>query len=364
MELVIDGTFFGQRLRNAADLKFIDDPKKDRIELFKAASMSLASEIKGLNGCVERIWFCLDYSSWRKKFEQAFPVESIKSSEEQVYKANRDFDKDYDTVKYYAAFEEWYTMLSSKLGIPVIKIKGAEADDLVYVITKAFSSKKIMSIGWSSDGDYYQIVNEHVFLVKLPTKDLYKAISKEVNEVKDMMSVFGARPNKSKLLLDAFDKKHIKEINPMKSMFFKVVHGDGKDNVPPLFFWIKNNKTYKPAAGHITKALKKLDIVYDNISEANIYDKDLMQKFITEILKICKQSRDEEHTYKVFESNLKMKHLSVKQIPKEVMTETIKVINANISCKQDIKKMHDYKWILSQMGQKEENSMFAKFNLE
>jgi hypothetical protein len=59
-----------------------------------------------------------------------------------------------------------------------------------------------------------------------------------------------------------------------------------------------------------------------------------------------------------------MKHLSVKQIPKEIMSEAIKLLNDNMKTSQEIKKMQNYQWILESIGSKEKNSFFANFKLE
>ena len=370
MKLLIDGNYFGMRLRSAANLKFIDNPERDKVELFRMSSMILASEMKSLSKCIDGIYMCRDWSSWRKSFEQTYPLESKKSAEAQTYKENRNGDKDYDPAKFYAAFDEWCELIESKLSIPQLKTRGAEADDMIYVGTKVAQMRKSQALIWSSDGDYYHVVSPDTFLLKFPKRELFTVRRAESDTVtqKTLMSVFNQpAPGRSKLLIESFAQDTVKRINPNKSLFLKIVSGDPKDNVPTIYHWLSSTgtRTFKPSESHIIKAFAKLDIDFNNITEAQIYDTELIRLFISELLIINKQSRDIEHTLNVYCSNLKMKHLSHKQIPEDIMRACISVYNEKTAMlgSQKLSKLTDYQWILGQLGQVEDKSYFAKFDL-
>ena len=367
--LTIDGNFFAQRLRAAANLTFIQNPEQDKKELFKALSMSLASEISQQKSVIDQVFFCRDWSSWRKKFVQTYPLESLKSEEKQVYKENRGGDMSYDPALFFAAFDEWCEKIETKLQIPVLKAKGAEADDVVYVVAQSRSAKGNQSYCWTSDGDYIQLINENVMLLKMPNRHLYRTSkSSSVNESKTLHSVFGKKvpTNKLHLIEKTFQSDDIKSTNPMKSLLLKIICEDRKDNVPAVFTWKSKNgaKTFKPSALMVQKALLKMDVELANITETQLYDKDFMLKFLENLFIVTKATRDLEHTYNVYLSNLKMKHLSHKQIPKEIMLSIIEQYNLKKDMQPQISKLTNYKWILEQCGEIETSSFFKGFKLD
>ena len=367
--LTIDGNFFAQRLRAAANLTFIDNPEQDRKELFKVLATSLASEIKQQQNVIEQIYFCRDWSSWRKKFTQTYPLESVKSEEKQVYKENRGGDQSYDPIAFFKAFDEWCILIEEKLQIPVIKTKGAEADDIVYVVSQSRSAKGNQSYCWTSDGDYIQLVNDNVMLLKLPQRHLYKTSKNTiVNEQKSLHSVFNKKvsTNKLHLIEKTFGSDDIKATNPMKSLLLKVICEDKKDNVPAVFTWKSKNgaKTFKPSALQVSKALDKLGFDLASIEESHLYDKDFMLNFLTQLFIVTKATRDLDHTYNVYLSNLKMKHLSHKQIPKEIMLAIIEQYNLKKDMQPSISKLSNYKYILEQCGEVETSSFFKGFKLD
>lgn len=363
----IDGNFFAQRIRNAADLKFIQNPEKDKAALIKACTESLATQVSNISSALDGIVICRDWSSWRKQFQQTYPLESVKSEEKQTYKSNRDGEKDYDAAKFYAAYDEWCQLLEDKLSIPVLRFKGAEADDIVYIVSLIMKKKGKQSICFSSDGDFYQLVNESTCLVKMPKYELFLHRGQEqINEKKDLSSIFGKKPSKFDFAVNSFDKESVRRINPMKSLFMKVISGDPKDNVPPVFHWKSSTgtKQFKPANGHIEKSLAKMSLNLDDIDETFLYDKTLMLQFIENLLIITKQTRDIEHTYKVYLSNLKMKHLSVKQIPEQVLRGVVEVWNEKSKLEQNIKTCSNGHDMLNAIGHSKASSdYFNQFDL-
>lgn len=76
-------------------------------------------------------------------------------------------------------------------GIPQLELDGYEADDLVATLAKKASENKIDSFCLTSDKDYYQLVNEHIKILKPSSKggDL------ELVDYAEVKEKFGVRPD-------------------------------------------------------------------------------------------------------------------------------------------------------------------------
>jgi len=370
LTLTIDGNYFAQRLRTAIDLTFIDDPEADKKILFTEAAKSMAAEIRSLGGLISHVVVARDWSSWRKDITPVYPIESQKEDgTKEVYKANRGGDKSYDVGAFYAAYDEFCDRCEKTLGIPVIKAPKAEADDGVYIVSLILGKMGQQCLAWSSDGDYIQLVSDSCHLMKFPQRKLCilkggKATA--VNPIKTLDDVFGGKaPDRFKAVLESYDKNLVARVNPMKSLFFKIVHGDPKDNVPELFMWLSSTgkRKYRPSDKQITKAWLQLGYDYTDITEDMIYNKKLIFEFITALLQVTKQTRDLDHCWKVYTASLKLKHLSIKQIPKEISQSLVRAWNDKKHIKADISKCTNYQKILEAINEVEAGSYFAGFDL-
>lgn len=368
LTILIDGNFLAQRIRAAAELTFLKNPEKDKAALIKACTQALSNDISMFNGSIENVVMCRDWGSWRKQFTQTYPLESAKTNEQQVYKQNREGDKPYDAQKFYAAYDEWCQLLEDKLHIPIFRTKGAEADDMVFIASTILQKKGKQVICYSSDGDFYQFVNKNVCLIKLPKKELFfsRDAQEQVSETKDLNSIFGKKPSNFDRLKQMFAKDAVKHINPVKSVVVKVISGDAKDNTPPIFFWKSSTgkRTFKPSVTHITKAFAKIGIDFDTITEDALYSKDTMLVFIEQLLTVTKQTRDIEHTYKVYLSNMKMKHLTTKHIPEDILRNAVAVWNEKTKLQpQNVKLFNNSNDMLAKFGMTQGHDYFAQFDL-
>jgi 5'-3' exonuclease len=370
MVLLIDGNYFAQRIRNGCELKFISNPEEDKAALIEAAATSLAAEIRALDGVLDGVMIARDYSSWRKQVEPVQPETPLARVKGKNYKDNRDeIEKDYDPVAFYAAYDQFCDLCEEKLNIPIIKTKGCEADDIIFILSRILEKQGHEVLCWSSDGDYLHIINEKVFYLKFPKRDLHLPIGLGNKSPKSMMDVFNsAAPSRSKLLLENMQDANIKETNPAHSLLVKVVYGDEKDNVPPLFtFWSKNKKVqYRPSEAKIKKALVNAGFEWDGISKEFLYDEDDIKKFLKELVLVCKQEGvlNEDRLYKIFVSNRNLKHLSGKEIPKDLIASVVQIYNAKRSLKPDLTLCSDFQKILEKFGKIESGSYFAGLNLQ
>lgn len=122
------------------------------------------------------------------------------------YKGNRD-GNDPDKQIFYEEFYKQMDFLEGNLkhfGIPVLRIRGWEADDLVYSISKEAEYDKIILV--STDEDFLQLVNDN-FWVFSPIK---------------------------KLLITPQNFEEIKGVSLKGFLSYKILRGDSSDNIPGI----------------------------------------------------------------------------------------------------------------------------------
>lgn len=365
--LIIDGTYMAQRNRNAGGFTFQDKPERDRAELIDGLANSVAAEVRRFGGLINRVVWCLDYSSWRKSIKPTMPVESIKTEDESEYKANRQDDGSYNVQEFFSAVDE-FTALLEKVGVCVIKQYKAEADDSAYVASRLLASKGFKSILWTSDGDYKTFVNEDVMLFKLPKREIFKAAEapKSMSE-----SVFGGNGK-----VDAVPKvveavggdKNVKIINPIEYVFEQIVIGQSKDNIPPLFFWLKTTKrgiqTCKATWNRILKAFAKMNFDVADLTDEHLYNEAWIKRFIVEILDVCDQTRDIDHCYDVFVSSRKLAFVDKRELPDDVWQDCRKVLINEFKTKRlDMQKITSGSSIMSNSKSKSADQFFGQFEM-
>lgn len=361
--LLIDGNFFGQRMLHATKLTFLRDPKTDEKLLIDALTEALVTEVKPLAKVIDSIIIARDQSSWRKLETPVIAPEILEDleSDEIKYKANRDKDEiTYDVEHYNRVFDMWCSLCEVKLGIPIVKHRLSEADDAVYVISLLLNKKGKKTIMWTSDGDYPHMVNENNVLIKLPKKELYVVGTKPQQRVVTMDSIFADKtPDRSSLLMNAF-QGNIVEINPMKSLLIKLIHGDKKDNVYAIFQWKAKTGTrkYSPTEAKIEKALASLGESLNTITVDKLYDDEFIKSFLKELLVVCGQKREMDSLMDIYKWNLKAKHLHKKQIPLEVIKGVYENFNTKKGIVTDIETIQSKTKILEKFNIVEAGTFF------
>jgi hypothetical protein len=405
--LNIDGSFFAQRYLHKLQLTFKENPEKDRKTLIRELVTSLCYEVRNI-GTLTHVIFCLDSRSWRKDFKQIYPLTTKKAEDKQSYKKNREGETSYDAEKYYAAYNEFVEIIKTKFNVQVIRAKGAEADDICAITSKQLTSLSpdVFVTAWSSDGDYPQIVSEQISLIKLPKKQVYRPLQKIDTS---MMSVFGKKPDRYiQQLIDYCDGQAV-YMNPFWVCLYKSILGDAKDNVPCTWTWLSSTgtKTMSISAAMLIKAIEACELTKNDITEDHLYDEDFIKKVYFELIIITKQfARIEgydkkiikladvralyfnnqspelpeahqiifdayytkfvehlKHSYKVYESNRKMKVLNKKEIPEEVISNIINELkSANGTAKIDI--LTKTESALQMINLQETSTYFDMFNLD
>ena len=95
----------------------------------------------------EDVILCLDDRSWRKKYYKG-------------YKAHRQSEKDKTSILFEGFYKNVNTLLDffGLTKINILQTKDAEADDLLYVVSKILSESNVMCVAVTSDKDLKQIL--------------------------------------------------------------------------------------------------------------------------------------------------------------------------------------------------------------
>jgi len=86
------------------------------------------------------------------------------------YKSDRQKDYDEEQLRDFAAQRSRMQAMLFKLGVPQVKVKGREADDVIGVLAKKLLGPSGSIIIVSTDRDYFQLISKNVFVYS-PTKN-------------------------------------------------------------------------------------------------------------------------------------------------------------------------------------------------
>jgi len=236
LNLIIDGNFFLHKLiwplisanslygdlMNAMDINF-----KKHIEMYP----------------FHQIWFVTDSKySWRKEVFKE-------------YKGNRIKDESVDWEFIFNTFEEFKEKLDPKR-FTVVSADGVEGDDWIAHIVKKSNEHGISNLIMSTDGDLNQLLSWSInpYIINIQYRD---TIGQEKVYFPNGYNIFINALQKQEIDLFELDwradfinliktlksKYTVMEIDPIESIFVKIVQGDKKDNVKSLYTtYTKTNK--------------------------------------------------------------------------------------------------------------------------
>lgn len=387
MILIIDGSFFGHRLMHGAGLNFIDNPLEDKQKFLVSATESFLKQIRNVHKNISKVIIAQDYSSWRKQEKIIVPKNFIMESD--GYKGNREEKKKaYDEEVFFEVLQEFFDLLESKLDVIVIKRRFAEADDICKILSHEFEQKGIYSLLWTSDGDYLQLLTRYVSLWKLPKEEFYYS-NVHYTEA-DKKNIF-SNPTEIEYMKGDFSESNI-GTNPIQTLFDKVIKGDKKDNLPPIFAWTRGTTQGKPNDTHFKKLFENKEVNLSNITEEHLYDFDYMRELISELFVISKQvvyegldwkkeknkgfkdilnealesddfKKQVDEAMEIYKVNLRLNHLSYKNIPSEIVTD-VKQLFYDKNKEQSIALYLNSEEVFNKMGiEKPSNDYFRNFDL-
>ncbi len=341
--LVFDGNFWlhktffiAQKIKSGSPFNFIEEPEDDKNLLLWKLATDFAAEIKRFEGVVNRVVYTVDSSSWRK---------SVLDSQ---YKAHRVKSESINWNEIYNVHNEFIAALE-KLGVIISRVKGAEADDLIFAWTSYLNQQGQNAIIISGDNDLLQLVNWdqssgantiyynkfdkdiHVF----PKFDHWLSVDdvKTTNDIFDLPVDLLSNTKQNLRDIIKSNRMKSKEINVMEFIFKKILVGDAGDNVPPLHTKIKETKrgpityrvTDKNALDIMTKFLE--DKVF--IINPHLFNEDHIEEICQIAKTVLKMENPIEEITSKWKTNRDLVYLHNNCIPSDITTAMFSIIENN-----------------------------------
>lgn len=342
--LIFDGNFWlhktyfiGQKIKQGKPFNFIDEPEEDKNLLLWKLSVDFAAEIKRFEGITNRIVYTIDSSSWRKTYHP-----------DSEYKANRTKSSEIDWNKIYDVHTEFVNGLE-KLGVIVSRVRGAEADDLIFAWSSHLNQQGQNALIISGDNDLLQLVNKdsssgaNTLYYNKFDKDLHVFTGfkswldqEEHNTTNDIFNLpLDLITNTKTHLKDIIklNKMSLDEVNTNEFIFRKILVGDAGDNVSPLHVVIKETKSgprkFVVTDNHAKQIIEeyKTDKIF--VSQAHLFNDEYINQICSIAKRIIKIEKPIEEIRQKWELNRNLVFLHKNCIPQEVLDSMFTQISTN-----------------------------------
>lgn len=380
--LLIDGNYFGHRILHGHRISNPDFTLTSPQQRFNFESMlndALITIYKAFNNdfhkLIDNVIFVFDNYSWRKgvrypvldeigeptTVEELFKPYYITPGDDTLlgYKENRKKLKDSTDIDW-EMFNVCLKNFKSRIQetIACLDTKGAEGDDNIFFLTNELSKHDILTIMFATDGDLKSNVKDNVIYLKnvksskspdgefVISPNMFNEMFGEKSIVDIMLGekidmdyynnlfkIDIANPGNSRSNKVRVKNENIYPATHYRDLAIKVVCGDKKDNILPLFRWTKNGKHFKVTELMLAKAFKSVEDMdfTEETAKLALTDKKLMSRVLVALSEICNQPREilkliGKHYY----HNLALNELSFESIPKEVFTNFNEAYHKNI----------------------------------
>jgi 5'-3' exonuclease len=382
--LVIDGQWylrsrFSVIRKDNPTCTFTGDIQADRNLLMSKLTMDLCAEIRNCAELIDDIVIVADYSSWRKKVTTIVaPWDAASVDPTETYKSHRVYDESINWLETYKLLNDWGQLLESKFNIAYLKAYGAEGDDIIAIITKQLNAVGRNAIILATDGDMTQCSssNENGTYTALyrkcagTKKNYYKGFNMLITDdpLRDAIVNFEAPQsmfdfNPSASAIPTFMKQFFKEINAHQIpafLFYKVLMGDGGDNVSEIMTRKGGKNNFHLKLNHIGDALNANCLAFDTLKIEHLYDKNVIEGVIEHLHKnfmkmLTYPAEYKEYYINKFVENRKLMFLDEREIPTNVTTAIKQVIADKASIlanKALLSSMTSYVDVLSEIGVK------------
>lgn len=245
------------------------------------------------------------------------------------YKAGRKKDTDIDWGFVYNTYGEFKHSMSGLMR--VLEAPSVEGDDLISFLSSKANSEGRSTIIISNDHDIKQILNYGIdpLYINIMTNEMYnkekvflpKNYQIFLNKVSKLNNddIFNLNDNSDFLnLMNKFINKHeINEIDPIESLFVKIVSGDSSDNIKSAWSQIKNGR--KRGIG--AKGAKSIyDEYIMEFGEINLQDPDLYENIADLICDKKKLSKTQIPSItESIKYNMRLIDLRLDNLPKEIL---------------------------------------------
>lgn len=310
--IIVDGNYFARRFFHMAQGEN-DNKNMNSMDYFRHTFLLNLNSIKyKYQKDYGKIVLAIDYKSWRKDF---YPE----------YKDNRkDKEEDPLSLEFIKIFDELYTLLQEYTKIKVIKVYKAEADDVLFELSKIEPEKKgEKHLVYSGDKDISQCISDICDFYDFNTKVILKM-----------------DPKRKAMNL----RKHI-------------IMGDKGDNIPNIAWNAEPSQHFRKWFRRKYNFDITTEIMYKKILENDSIFKDFEKE---NNLKAFKQTQmgdksadkylDDRNLNLLLESNPIIKRnftintvlIDMKQIPQPIKEAILETYNNYEEKDVDIKKMNEY----------------------
>jgi 5'-3' exonuclease len=332
--LVIDGNFFlhktffiGQKIKRGKPFNFIDEPEQDKNLLLWKLSVDFAAEIKRFEGVTHRIVYAIDSNSWRKTY-----------GPDSDYKANRVKSSDIDWSKIYEVHNEFIAALEN-MGVIISRVKGAEADDLIFAWTSYLNQIGQNAIIVSGDNDLLQLVNRDksssantVYYNKFD-KDLHvfpgfdewlntdEVVSDIFNMPVDLMT--NTKHHLKEIIKN--NKMNLDEVNINDFIFKKIILGDKGDNVSPLDVKYKQGKNgtrcFVVTENQVNQIINEFKADKAFVNQSHLFTDEYIDQICEISKRVIKIDKSISDIRTKWELNRDLVYLHKKCIPEQVISD-------------------------------------------
>lgn len=325
----------GQKIKQGKPFNFIDEPEEDKNLLLWKLSVDFAAEIKRFEGITHRIVYTIDSSSWRKSYHPTAE-----------YKGNRVKTNEVNWNMIYEVHDEFAKSLE-KLGVIISRVKGAEADDLIFAWSSYLNQNGQNALIISGDNDLLQLVNKdnssgantvyynkfdkdlHVFPGFKQWVDIEEMPTDIFNLPKDIIS--NAKSHLKDII--KLNKMKLDEVNVNEFVFRKILVGDSGDNVPPLHTTIKTDKsgkerTFKVTDTHAAAIMAEFkdDKIY--INQSHFFNDEYIDQIVSIAQRVIKIEKPLEEIKERWLLNRDLMMLHKRCIPEKVLGDMFEHIES------------------------------------
>ena len=336
--LIIDGNFFLHKTlfvlpRNKKHN--LMDSEDDELVFMQKLSQDIAAEVRKFSSVINRVVFTVDSSSWRKDFYPAA-----------AYKGHRVSDNSVNWEKVWKIFSEFVEILKSK-NVIVLKVPGAEGDDLVFAWSKFLNLKGENAIINSGDRDLTQLVtyeestdsytlfytNTQKVLIGYPGFiDWLNKPTKQAVDIFNMSQSVTGKDAVKDTFNNLINKNTLKlsEVNGDEVVLQKVLSGDKGDNVMPAYYYVKENKDGKSRTYGVSD--KKVEVIkdlfekrYGAFKTMHLFDQSVREYIcgiLIDVLGVDKSAKSS--VLSNIESNMNLVILHSSIIPKPIQEQMFK----------------------------------------
>lgn len=298
---IIDGNYFffrtlfvmGEKVKGEDGQWLLINNEKTYSDFIKKLCLDFCAQYRNFRDIATEVVFVSDSKSWRKKY---YPE----------YKANRLESEPQWNSKNLERAQKEFPQILAKAGVILHKTDGAEGDDLITAWSNYANSKKYDAIVFTGDKDMLQIVRTHPngrrVIVYDPSRSRifidqnFKKWHQSESSIEE--SIFNIGTNTEEILKESYtglirnlNSKRFEfiDINSYNFLMRKVLIGDGGDNVPSVYSYQKNGKTYKISEKKADAILEDANIPVDDLNRDIMLSNDeALRKIVNSIIKIMK----------------------------------------------------------------------------